>query len=81
MFGDILILLSVFYGGGRISASFIMPGFARQNIPKAQFRRRASAVSNLIAKDSTVVQHKHDSDSDVVPKSCQIQDLLKSRNN
>ena len=44
-------------------------------------RRRASAVLNLIAIGSTVVRHKHDSDSAVVPESCQIQDLLKSRNN
>ena len=30
---------------------------------------------------STVARQKHDSDSDVVPKSYQIKDLLKPRNN
>ena len=36
---------------------------------QAQFRRRASAVPNLIVIGSTVARHKHDSDPDVVPNS------------
>ena len=47
----------------------------------AQFRRRASAVPNLLQLGSTVARQKHDSDSDVVPESYQIQDLLKPRKN
>ena len=34
-----------------------------------QFRRRASAVPNLIVIGSTVARHKHDFDPDVVPNS------------
>ena len=47
----------------------------------AQFRRRASAVPNLLQLGSTVARQKNDSDSDVVPESYQIQDLLKPRKN
>ena len=36
---------------------------------KAQFRRRASAVPNLIVMGSTEARHKHDSDPGVVPNS------------
>ena len=43
---------------------------------EAQFRRRASAVPNLIAITSTVARQKHDFDSEVVPVSYQIQDFL-----
>ena len=42
----------------------------------AQFRRRASAVPNLIQLGSTVARQKYDCDSDVVPESYRIQDLL-----
>ena len=42
---------------------------------KAQFRRRASAVPNLIQLGSTVARQKYDCDSDVVPESYQIQDF------
>ena len=48
---------------------------------QAQLRRRSSAVLNVIAIGLTVAQRKHDSDSDVVPESYQIQDVLKPRNN
>ena len=49
--------------------------------PKAQFRRRASAVPNLIVICSTVARQENNFDSDVVPESNQIQDLLMPRNN
>ena len=50
----------------------------RRSFPfsKSQFRRRASAVPNLIQLGSTVARQKYDCDSDVVPESYQIQDLL-----
>ena len=49
---------------------------------KAQFRHHASAVLNSIAitVSWTVARQKHDSDSDVMPESYQIQDFLKPRN-
>ena len=48
---------------------------------KVQFRRRASAVPNLIIIwfDRSTVGNNFD--SDVVPESNQIQDLLMPRNN
>ena len=41
----------------------------RFDISEAQFRRRASALPNLIVIGSTVARCKHDSDPDVVPNS------------
>ena len=38
-------------------------------VSMSQFRRRASAVPNLIVIGSTVARHKHDFDPDVVPNS------------
>ena len=49
--------------------------FLCRAVNEAQFRRRASAVPNLIQLGSTVVRQKYDCDSDV-PESYQIQDLL-----
>ena len=46
-------------------------------IHKGQLRRRASPVPSFMV----VERLEHDSDSHVVPKSYQIQDLLKSDNN
>ena len=59
---------------------FAMAVYTRE-FAQAQFRRLASAVPNLIAIGSTVVRQKKGCDSDFVLESCQIQDLLKSRNN
>ena len=42
----------------------------------SKFRRRASAVPNLIAIRFDCSTQKYDSDSDVVPESYQIQDFL-----
>ena len=66
-----------------ISLSINMCVFAVCFNPLAQFRHRASAVSNLIGLTVVQrgVQHKLNSDSDVVPESYQIQDLLKSHIN
>ena len=50
------------------------------NTIKAQFRRRASAVPNLIVIGSTVARQENNFDSDVVPESNQIQDSPWERN-
>ena len=51
-------------------------GYIQDLDSEAQFRRRASAVPNLIQLGSTVARQKYDCDSDVVPESYQIQNLL-----
>lgn len=47
---------------------------------KVQLRRRASAEPNSISISSEKARQKHGSDSEVVPESYQIQELLKRRN-
>ena len=51
-------------------------GYIQDLDSEAQFRRRTSAVPNLIQLGSTVARQKYECDSDVVPESYQIQNLL-----